>query len=108
MKTPYLIPLASLALLGFASPSFAQPASARLAVSTAGLDLGTPAGVRALDLRILHAASALCGTPSPADPRGRAQTDECRADARGAAATERDRLVRLAAGTGEVVAASGQ
>ncbi|MBA2919121.1 UrcA family protein [Sphingomonas sp. MAH-20] len=105
MKTLILLPLA---LLGLASPSIAQPADGRVAVSTAGLDLATPAGVRALDLRILHAASAVCGTPSSADPQGRARADRCRDDARAAAASERDRLVRIAANDRAVVVASKQ
>lgn len=104
MKTLFLIPLAALA---FASPLSAQPVNARAAVSTAGLDLGTPDGVRALDLRILHAASALCGTPSSADIRGRAAYDQCRDDARATAAAERSRIVELARqGSGVVVASS--
>ena len=102
MKTPFLLPLA---LLSVASPLAAQPLSARATVSTAGLDLGTAAGVRALDLRILHAASALCGTPSAADPRGPARLDQCRADVRAAAAAARDRIVRIA-GAAPVVVAS--
>ena len=105
MKTPFLIPLA---LLSIASPLSAQPVSARATVSTAGLDLGTVAGVRALDLRILHAASALCGTSSAADPRGPARLDQCRADVRAAAAAARDRIVRIAAGTAPVLVASGR
>ncbi|HYZ48113.1 MAG TPA: UrcA family protein [Sphingomonas sp.] len=94
MKT--LLFAASLAALGLASPASAQPVTARATVSTAGLDLGTAAGQHALDLRILHAASALCGTPSPADQRGRAGFDTCRAQARAAALADRDRAVALA------------
>jgi UrcA family protein len=105
MKTLTLLPFA---LLGLANPVSAQPVSGRMAVSTAGLDLATPDGVRALDLRILHAASALCGTPSPADPQGRAVVDQCRADARAAAIPERDRLVRIAAGNRAVMVAAKQ
>ena len=94
MKIQFLIPLA---VLGIASPSYAQPAAdARTVVSTAGLDLGTAEGVRALDRRILHAASALCGTPSPADARGRVKYDDCRDQARATAAAGRDRAVALA------------
>ena len=102
MKTLFLIPLAALA---FASPLSAQPVNARAAVSTAGLDLGTPDGVRALDLRILHAASALCGTPSSADPRGRATYEQCREEARATAAAERSRGVALARHGGSVAVA---
>ena len=105
MKTLFLMPLA---VLAFASPVSAQPVNARAAVSTAGLDLGTADGVRALDLRILHAASALCGTPSPADIRGRAAYDECRDQARATAAAERRRIVALARQGGGAVVASGK
>ena len=86
----------SLAALSVASPAFAEPAAPRIAVSTAGLDLTTDAGARTLELRILHAATALCGTPSPADARGRVKYDDCRDQARTAAAAGRDRAVALA------------
>jgi len=105
MKTLFLIPLAALA---FASPLSAQPVNARAAVSTAGLDLSTAEGIRALDLRILHAASALCGTPSSADVRGRATYDDCRDQARATAAAERSRIVALARKGGGVVVASSK
>lgn len=106
MKIQFLIPLA---LLGIASPSYAQPAAAaRTAVSTARLDLGTAEGVRALDRRILHAASALCGTPSAADGRGRARYEACRNEARATAAAERARIVELARHGGAVRVASGR
>lgn len=71
----------------------AAPAQS-LAVSPAGLDLSTPAGVRALDLRILHAASTVCGNRTPADIRG----DTCRADTVAAAAPARERLIAAAQG----------
>ncbi|MFD1610763.1 UrcA family protein [Sphingomonas tabacisoli] len=105
MKTLFLI---SFAALAFASPAHAQPVAAQTAVSTAGLDLGTARGVRALDLRILHAASALCGTPSPADPRGRQDYDQCRADARATVAAERERLLANARSNAPVALAAGQ
>ena len=97
---------ASLAALGVANPVSAQPVNGRTAVSTAGLDLSTAEGQRALDLRILHAASALCGTPSPADVRSRAGYDECRAQARATATAERDRLIELAQQRGAVEVAA--
>ena len=105
MKTLFLLSLASLALT---SPVSAQPASGRAAVSTAGIDLGSPDGVRALDLRILHAASALCGTPSPADPRGRKAYQDCRTEARASVAAERERLLAQARSGAPVAIASGQ
>lgn len=76
-----LLMAAAFAALGPAGPAYAQPAAGTVAVSTAGLDLATPAGRHRLDLRILHAASALCGTPSPADRAGRTAFDTCRAEA---------------------------
>lgn len=90
------------------SPASAEPLrSARtLAVNTAGLDLSTEAGVRSLDLRILHAASALCGTPSPADPRGRIKLDECRTQARVAAAAQREQILAAAERRGVRIAAA--
>jgi UrcA family protein len=105
MKTLFLIPLAALA---FASPAIAQPTSSRTVVSTAGLDLGTAKGVRALDLRVLHAASALCGTPSPADLRGREAFDQCRADARATADRERARLLASASSGATTAIAAAQ
>ena len=92
MKT--LLLAASIAALGIASPVLTQPDTvpARAAVSTAGLDLATAAGRQALDLRILHAASALCGTPSAADRAGRAAFETCRADAIASAAGASTRL----------------
>lgn len=77
-------------LLGLAAT--AAPAQT-LSVRTADLDLATPAGVRALDLRILHAASALCGTPSPSDIAARAKLDDCRAQVRASADLARTRAI---------------
>ena len=92
--------------LAFAPPASAETAQTRLAVSTAGLDLATERGIRTLDLRILHAASALCGTPSPADARGRVKYEDCRADARTAATAQREQI--LAAARGQVELASAK
>lgn len=77
------------------SPASAEPLHTRaaLAVNTGDLDLSTERGVRTLDLRILHAASALCGTPSPADPRGRIKLENCRADARVTATGQRELIL---------------
>ena len=97
MKT-LLIAAAFIALpLAFGSPASAEPVRAATTVSTAGLDLTTSEGVRSLDLRIAHAASDLCGTPSSADARGRVKAADCRAQARADAGTARNRAVALAA-----------
>lgn len=80
-----IVAFALLAVAATGSVS-AQPLTRTATVSTAGLDLATAKGRRALDLRVLHTASELCGTPSPVDARGRARFDRCRADLRADAA----------------------
>lgn len=85
------------------SPAFAQPAVRTAAVSMAGLDLTTAKGQRTLELRLLHTASQLCGTPSSADARGRIRYEECRTEARGTAA---EQVRMLAKRTGAVKVAT--
>lgn len=58
-------------------------------VSTAGLDLATVKGQRRLDLRILHAASSLCETPSAAEPLGWKMYIRCRDEAMARADAQR-------------------
>lgn len=89
------------------SPAQAEPARTprTLAVNTAGLDLSSERGVRILDLRILHAASALCGTPSLSDPRGRIKLAECRSEAQLAAAAQREQILAAAERRGVRIAA---
>ena len=77
-----------------AAPAFAQPGEGpRIAVSVADLDLRTTEGRSVLDLRLLRAARTVCGTPSPADPRGAAELDACVAKALAAASIQRDAIV---------------
>lgn len=83
MKTVTLAALIAATLS--AAPALAQPGPTRIAVGHADLDLTTAQGRSALDLRILRAARTACGTPSPADPRGRAELDACVAEVRAAA-----------------------
>jgi UrcA family protein len=87
MKSLLITVALGLAFAG-TSPVAAQPATRTAAVSTAGLDLTTAKGQRTLELRLLHTASALCGTPSAADARGRMKYEECRAEARATAADQ--------------------
>jgi UrcA family protein len=100
MKT--IAPLTTIAVALFAAslvpaPASAQPAGARqIAVSHAGLDLATAKGRAAFNLRLLRAARAACGIPSPADLRGRAKLDECAAETIAAAAPRRDSAIALA------------
>lgn len=99
MKTLALLAAAALATTAASlpAPAVAQPGSGpRVAVSYADLDLGTAAGRAALDLRLLHAARTACGTPSSADPLGQARLDACVAEARAAAAAQRDAAIALA------------
>jgi UrcA family protein len=88
------------AFAAVAFPQLSQAQSVRcpmaVTVSSAGLDLGTRTGERLLDLRILHAASRLCGTPSSADLRGRVTYKHCRAEVRRNVALERDRIIASA------------
>ena len=84
----FLITFALIAAFAGTSPAAARPASRSTTVSTAGLDLATAGGQRRLELRLLHAASDLCGTPSSADARGRAKFDSCRDEVRGNVAAQ--------------------
>jgi UrcA family protein len=80
-----------------AAPALAQsPTETRISVSPAGLDLATAEGRATLDLRVVHAARSACGTPSPADARGRAKADACVAELRLAAAAQRDVMIAAA------------
>ena len=91
-----------------AAPAWAQAGAQppRIVVSHADLDLATAAGRAALDLRLLHAARAACGTPSSADPLGRAGHDRCVAETRAAAAAQRDAAIALALSRAPAVLAS--
>lgn len=80
-----------------AAPALAQTdAQTRIVISPAGLDLATAEGRAALDLRVLHAARAACGTPSPADAQGRGKTETCVADLRLAAAAQTEVMIAAA------------
>ena len=97
MKTILFAAVAAASLS--AAPAFAQNnAPARIEISSAGLDLGTAEGRATLDLRVVHAARAACGTPSPADARGPAKAAACVADLRLAAAAQRDTMIAAAQG----------
>ncbi len=91
--------LAALAAMHFGTASVATNAGAEskhLIVSTAGLDLGTGEGVKALDLRITQAASALCGTPSFSDALGWKKFKNCRETVRESVARQRQAAIALA------------
>jgi UrcA family protein len=89
-----LLPIAALAAAFAAAPALAQSqsATATAIVRTAGLDLGTAAGRRALDRRIGNAVREACGTASDADLHGRNAVQACRAETRAAAQAQRSAL----------------
>jgi UrcA family protein len=91
----------------FAAPAFAQTSEqTRIVISPAGLDLTTAQGRAALDLRVLHAARAACGTPSSADALGRGKAEVCVQDLRLAAAAQRDTMIAAAERQARTVLAS--
>ncbi len=91
------------------SPAIAQVGGPdRIVISHADLDLTTSAGRAALDLRVLHAARTACGTPSPADPRGRADAEKCVEEARTAAFAQREAAIAVAQRQSEPVLASSR
>ena len=104
-----LILIAALAAASSAvAPAQGQSGDTRTArVAVANLDLGTPAGVKALDRRILQAAAELCGTPSAADPHGGRAYRRCVEEAIAAAAPARARSIAFRQG-GRPLLAAGQ
>lgn len=96
MKTFALAAVVAASLLSgtaFAQTAPAPDGETRIVISPAGLDLATAEGRAALDLRVLHAARSACGTPSPADARGRSKAESCVEDVRLAAAAQRDTMI---------------
>jgi UrcA family protein len=77
-------PLVAAALLAFAAPAFADQAvaSAKLAISTSGIDLSTPAGRKALERRVDNAISRLCGYAVLGTREEAEELEACRLEAR--------------------------
>ena len=89
-----------------AAPALAEPVAPQFNVShvqTADLDLGSPNGQRALDVRLAHAAREVCGTASDIDLVGQNDVRKCRVDVLANAHAQRDHLL-AAAGRGAVIA----
>lgn len=85
-----------------ATPALAQPpAQTRVVVSTAGLDLASAAGQRALDRRLAHAVIEACGTASDADLVGQNEVRDCRVAARSRVASTVE--TRMASGEKEPI-----
>jgi len=89
MKTLLTVSLAACALALTASPAPAQD-SRQLVVSYADLDLSTDRGVRTLDRRLRAAAVEACGPTSDADPAGKNDARDCRAETLSMARAQRD------------------
>lgn len=108
MKQAILIVLASAALTAGvikASPAAAQDLAGQevrsAVVSTAGLDLQTAAGRRALDVRLARAAREVCGSTSSIDLPGLNDLRGCR---RAAFSSGKKRSAALARAPDVVVA----
>lgn len=85
-----------------AVPAFAEPVAGEVntsVVSTAGLDLSTSAGKRALDHRLVIAAREVCGTASDVDLEGKNDVRACRADVLAKARAESEQLASRGNGT---------
>lgn len=92
-----------------ATPAMAQseaPIQIRIVVTTAGLDLGSVAGQRALDRRLSQAVIEACGGASDIDLTGSNEIRRCRAETKAAIAADRDRLVQLASRGANIVLAA--
>ena len=96
---------AALAAASFmaAAPAVAAPQDSefRIAVSTAGLDLGTEQGQRALAARAEAAAAGICGPAISFRPADQAASNECRAAVR---ASARQEAARVTAGRSQQLA----
>ena len=89
-----------------AAPAIAEPVAPPVNVSlvhTADLDLSTSSGQRALNARLAHAASDVCGAASDVDLAGKNDVRKCRADVLAKATGQRDQLL-AAAGRGALIA----
>lgn len=80
-----------------ATPAFAEPAPAseRVIVRTADLDLGTASGQRLLDRRLALAVVDACGAASRSDLAGSNAVRLCRYETRARLSTDRQRLIGL-------------
>ena len=105
MKT--LLILAAAASAFAAAPALAQTAGpGQLVVSYADLDLTTRSGVRVLDRRLRAAVQTACGPISSADPAGKNDVRECRAETLAAARAQRDMAIAALSEVPEIRLAS--
>ena len=96
MKTITIVAAVLATSLATATPAGAQSQTGRaIAVPYADLDLGSPGGQRALDLRITHAVNSACWEPSSADLKGQNAVRLCRLALRAEAAQRRAAALAL-------------
>ena len=90
-----------------AAPALAEPVPPAnvTVVHTADLNLGTDAGRRQLDQRLVIAAGEVCGTASDADLAGKNAERQCRKDVLAKARARGDSLLAGRSGDGILVAA---
>ncbi len=90
-----IITLAACVAAPFFAPVLAQPIENDRVeiVRVADLDLGSRAGVRALDRRIDRAVREVCGAASDADLEGQNEVRRCRTATRQRLALERERAI---------------
>lgn len=103
------LPLAALAAALLVAPAAAQnlaPAGSSQIVEFADLDLTSDSGRTALDRRIRAAVQSVCGTESSADPRGRHNVRDCRAETLSLANAARDQAIAAAQRGGSTLLAS--
>jgi UrcA family protein len=84
MTVSIIRPLVATALLAFAAPTFASPAqdTEKLVISTAGINLATPAGQRVLAHRVNAAIDQLCNAETFATADGYDALNDCRDEVR--------------------------
>lgn len=84
MTGNFIRPLLAATLLAAAVPALANQndGSAKLAISTSGIDLSTPAGRKALERRVDNAINRLCGSNDLGTREEAEAIEACRAETR--------------------------
>ena len=77
----FILFIAAFAAASSALPAHAQSASRSQSVSTAGLDLGTPAGRSRFQRRVASAIENVCGSYAGASADEQTEIDRCRRSA---------------------------
>jgi UrcA family protein len=84
MAAKMIRPMLAVSLLAMAAPALADQddGSARLAISTSGIDLATPQGQQALQRRVDNAINRLCGSNTLGTREEAEAIAACRAETR--------------------------